>query len=192
MGLEHFRRLGAEAETLRVCDRNDADQAEYAERIAEAGVVWFSGGSPAYLASALEGTACFRALEEANRNGAAVAGSSGGLGVMNAHLAFADAQPGSPSNGLGLAAPLRAMAHFDRMEVRRPEFLRRVLDNIAPGQTAVGVDEDTAVVWRDGAWQVMGHKRVVVYGEGERAIFRPGERVDLLPLPRRLLSNAAS
>src|SRR5688572_32491287 len=50
MGIKHFRRLGVEATPLRICDHDDADKVEYADRIAEAGIIWFSGGSPPYLA----------------------------------------------------------------------------------------------------------------------------------------------
>ena len=69
LGMAHFRKLGAQAEPLRICDREDADRPEHAERIAEAGLVWFSGGTPAYLAQAFDGTLCLQALEAANRRG---------------------------------------------------------------------------------------------------------------------------
>lgn len=191
MGVAHFHRLGVEAVPLRICDSADASNPEFAQRIAEAGIVWFSGGSPAYLAQSFHNTLCFQALEQANRRGAAVAGASGGLGVLNVHLPSLqpDAPPGP--TGLGLAAPVRAMAHFDRMEARRPEFVQRVIASLQPGQHAVGVDEDTALVWTDGRWQAMGHKRVVVFRpDGERLVFRPGDRVDVLPPPARTQSPA--
>ena len=202
MGIAHFARLGAEAIPLRICDRDDANRPEFAERIAEAGIVWFSGGSPPYLAQSFENTACFRALEVANRNGAAIAGSSGGLGVLNVHMpnpnpvvqnstAMGPAVRPDGITGLGLAAPIRAMAHFDRAEARRPEFVERTVQNLPPGNTAVGVDEDTALVWTSDGWRVMGHKRVVVYPVSrERVIFRPGEPVDLLPPPHRSTLSA--
>src|SRR5690606_38259202 len=85
-GVEHFRRLGVEAMPLRIKDRDDADREANAERIAEAGFVWFSGGSPVYLAQAFHQTRSWHALEAANRRGAVVAGASGGLGVLNADI----------------------------------------------------------------------------------------------------------
>jgi cyanophycinase len=203
LGVQHFRRLGAEATPLRICDRDDADRPEYAEPIAEAGLIWFSGGSPPYLAQSFHDTAAFRALEAANRRGAAVAGSSGGLGVLNAHIpATPGPVAGLPSTstwtldphrptGLGLAASIRAMAHFDRMEIRRPEGAERTVSALAPGQRAVGVDEDTALVWTGAEWRAMGHKRVVVYeSDMTRTIFHNGDRIDILPPPDRSLSPA--
>lgn len=200
MGVAHFARLGVEAQPLRIVDREDADRAENAELIAEAGIVWFSGGTAQYLAQSFYQTRSWQALELANRRGAAVAGSSGGLGVLNDHVpmppqaarvingrTIEQGAYGGP-NALGLGAPVRAMAHFDRMEARRPEFLERVLANVQPGQIAVGTDEDTALVWTGGEWRAMGHKRVVVFGQdGKRTVFHNGDRVQILPAPRRAM-----
>jgi cyanophycinase len=182
MGVAHFRRLGVEATPVRIKDRDDAGVAENAERIAEAGLVWFSGGSPVYLAQAFHETAAWHALEAANRRGAAVAGASGGLGVLNAHV------PGTDTEGptaLGLAAPVRALAHFDRAEQRRPEFIERIVASLQPGQMAIGVDEDTTVVWVDGAWRVMGHQRAVLFKDGQRITYRHDEIITDLPPPER-------
>jgi cyanophycinase len=203
MGIAHFKRLGVDAVPLRICDTADANLPENAEPIAEAGLVWFSGGSPVYLAQAFEDTLAFRTLEAANRRGTAVAGSSGGLGVLNAHIPLQQGPvPGLPSTstwtarpngstGLGLAAPVRAMAHFDRAELRRPEMAERTVSNLQPGQKAVGVDEDTAIVWHQGAWHVMGHKRAVVYeSDLSRTIFHNGDRIDILPPPVRSAAGA--
>ncbi|HWC29169.1 MAG TPA: Type 1 glutamine amidotransferase-like domain-containing protein, partial [Dehalococcoidia bacterium] len=149
MGVAHFQRLGVTATPLRIKDHDDASAAAHAERIAQAGFVWFSGGSPTYLARAFHETLCWQALDAANRRGTVVAGASGGLGVLNADIPAAD-NPGPTA--LGLAAPVRALAHFDRAEQRRPEFIERVVSSLRPGQVAVGVDEDTTVVWTDGVW----------------------------------------
>jgi cyanophycinase len=182
MGVAHFRRLGIEATPVRIKDSADADVAEHAERIAEAGLIWFSGGSPVYLAQAFHETASWTALEAANRRGAAVAGASGGLGVLNAHIPSADTE--GPT-ALGLAAPVRALAHFDRAEQRRPEFIERVVRSLQPGQMAIGVDEDTTVVWTADGWRVMGHQRAVLFKDGERIVYRHDEIIADLPPPER-------
>ena len=204
MGVAHFKKFGIDALPLRICDSADANLPQNAEPIAEAGLVWFSGGSPVYLAQAFENTLAFAALEEANRRGAAVAGSSGGLGVLNVHMPVQQGPvPGLPpssswkanpqgATGLGLASPVRAMAHFDRAELRRPEMIERTVSGLQPGQKAVGVDEDTALVWHESTWIAMGHKRVVVYeSDMTRTIFRHGERIDILPPPVRAQPAAA-
>lgn len=186
MGVEHFKRLGAEATPLRIKDHDDANIQANADMIAEAGLIWFSGGSPTYLAGAFHQTLCWHALESANRRGAVVAGASGGLGVLNAHVPNASPDAGPGPTALGLADPVRAMAHFDRAEQRRPEFIQRIVDSLLPGQVAVGVDEDTTLVWRDNQWRVMGHKRVVLFENGERSIFRHDDVIERIPVPSRV------
>jgi cyanophycinase len=193
MGVEHFRRLGVKAIPLRIKDHDDADLEANAGRIAAAGFVWFSGGSPVYLAQAFHETKSWHALEAANRNGAVVAGASGGLGVLNADvpaLARPEVEGGPPASptALGLADPIRAMAHFDRAEQRRPEFVQRVLDSLQPGQVAVGVDEDTALVWTQDRWRVIGHQRVVLFEHGDRAVYHHGDVLDRLPPPTRAVA----
>jgi cyanophycinase-like exopeptidase len=185
MGVEHFKRLGIDAVPVRIKDKDDANDGANAEIIDGAGLVWFSGGSAVYLAQAFEGTLAWVALEAANRRGAAVAGASGGLGVLNADVPALgqDTMPGVTA--LGLAAPVRAIAHFDRAEARRPEFVQRIVESVLPGQVAVGVDEDTTVVWTEGAWRAMGHKRVVVFADGGRQIYEHGDTVPELPRPQR-------
>jgi cyanophycinase len=185
MGVEHFKRLGVDAIPVRIKDRRDANIAVNAEVIENAGLVWFSGGSAVYLAQAFEGTLAWQALESANRRGAAVAGASGGLGVLNVDVPALgqDAMPGVTA--LGLAAPVRAIAHFDRAEARRPEFVQRIVESVLPGQVAVGVDEDTTVVWTEGAWRAMGHKRVVIFAGDGRQIYQHGDVVAELPRPER-------
>ena len=86
---------------------------------------------------------------------------------------------------------MRALAHFDRAEQRRPEFVQRVVDNLAPGQVAAGVDEDTALLWSEGAWRAMGHKRVVIFSpEGGRTVFNNGDVIDILPPPLRAAAGS--
>jgi cyanophycinase-like exopeptidase len=59
-----------------------------------------------------------------------------------------------------------------------------VADRVAAltaGQTLVGVDEDTALVRRDGIWRVEGRQRVWVLGpDGRRTPYGAGAAV---PLP---------
>jgi cyanophycinase len=186
MGVAHFKRLGVDARPVRIKDRDDANVQANADAIAGAGLVWFSGGSPIYLARSFDETLAFEALESANRAGAAVAGASGGLGVLNADIP-SEENPGPTA--LGLAAPVRAMAHFDRAEVRRPEFIERIVTSLQPGQAAIGVDEDTAVVWTDREWRVMGHKRAVLFTDSGREIYRNGDVVPGLPAPLRAISK---
>ncbi len=191
MGVRHFQKLGVEAMPVRIRNQEEANIEKHADIIASAGFVWFSGGSAAYLARAFDGTRAWQALRAANANGAAVAGASGGLGVLNPNVVQIglDLQPIPGPTGLGLAAPVRAMSHFDRFAERRPEMVQRAVENLASGQKLVGVDEDTAIVWSEGGWQAMGHKRVQVFAKGaEPILYRHGAVIDALPPPERDLT----
>jgi cyanophycinase len=188
MGVAHFRRHGVEAVPLRIADRADAANPLLAERIAEADFVWFSGGRAAYLAQTFHETAAWLALSQAHAAGAAIAGSSGGLGVLNPHLPDPDGPAEQPPTGLGLATPVRVMSHFDRLERRRPEALVRNLANLPAEQTLVGVEEDSALVWSDGAWRVIGHQRVHVFDrDGSRTTYEHGALIESLPPPARAI-----
>lgn len=82
------------------------------------------------------------------------------------------------------------MAHFDRMELRRPENVQRMIANLRPDHRVIGTDEDTAAVWTGSEWRVMGHKRVVVFLEdGRREIFSNGDIINPIPPPYRSLAD---
>jgi cyanophycinase len=193
LGVRHFHKLGIKATPVRIRDQNEADVDANAEKIAGAGFIWFSGGSAGYLARAFSGTRSWQALQAANLQGAAVAGASGGLGVLNPHVQQTglDLQPIPGPTGLGLAAPVRAMSHFDRFAARRPDMVQRVIDTLEEGQKLVGVDEDTAIVWSGGVWRVMGHKLVHVFANGaEPLVYRDGDVIEVLPPPDRARPSA--
>lgn len=193
LGVQHFRRLGVEALPVRIRDQDEANIEEHAKMIAEAAFIWFSGGSAGYLARAFDGTRAWQALQTANLNGAAVAGASGGLGVLNPNVPQVgpDGTTIAGPTGLGLAAPVRAMSHFDRFAARRPEMVERAVDSLAPGGKLVGVDEDTAIVWSEGVWRAMGHKRIQVFEKGAHPLlYHHGDVIESLPPPERAQLSA--
>ncbi len=62
LGVAQAARLGVEAVVLPVNDRHDADDPALAAQVAGAGLVYLSGGHPAYLAGTLRGTAVWAAI----------------------------------------------------------------------------------------------------------------------------------
>ncbi len=70
MGVAHFGALGAEVEPVMVRDRAGADDAAAAQAVGEADLIYLSGGKPAHLMDALDGTAVGRALAAAHGRGA--------------------------------------------------------------------------------------------------------------------------
>jgi cyanophycinase-like exopeptidase len=74
--------------------------------------------------------------------------------------------------GLGLVPDVAVVPHYDAF----PEPLSAAFALQAPrGITVLGIDEETAVVGRSGAWQVFGRGRVTVWRGRHRERFRKGE-----------------
>jgi cyanophycinase len=176
MGTAHFGQLGAEVEPVLVRDRPGADDPAAAQAIGEADLVYLSGGKPSYLMSVLDGTVVGRAIVEAHWRGAVLAGCSAGAMVLAAHafdfrlrLAM---WPLRWHNGFGFVPGASVIPHYDAW----PEPLSVLIALQAPrGSLVLGIDEETAVVGRDGSWQVHGRSRVTVWRGRRRDRYRAGD-----------------
>ena len=176
MGVAHFAELGAEVEPVLVRDRAGADDEAVAQAIGEADLVYLSGGKPAHLMNVLDGSGLGRALVQAHERGALIAGCSAGAMVLADH-AFGFRLRVAPwplhwRGGLGFAPGACVVPHYDAW----PEALSALIVLQAPrGSTVVGIDEETAVLGRHGAWQVHGRSRVTVWRGRRRVRYRSGE-----------------
>lgn len=183
LGRAHARRLGADAVPLVVRTRAEADDPAIAGAIDGAGLVYLSGGDPLFLAETLRDTLLWRAIEEAWRSGAALAGCSAGamaLGdwvpdVRRPLRAITSSTAGRP--GLGLLPQLRVLPHFDRFLGRMPDLLSRPFLRNSDGVTTVGIDEDTALVGGPERYVVRGRQSVWVLGNGRRRRVATGEEL---------------
>jgi cyanophycinase len=176
MGVSHFTELGAEVEPLLVRDRAGADDEGAAQAIGEADLIYLSGGKPAHLMSALDGSALGRAIVLAHQRGAVVAGCSAGAMVLAGHaFGFRFRLVPWPlrwRHGLGFAPRTCVVPHYDAW----PEAMSALIALQAPrGSTVLGIDEETAVVGRDGTWHVHGRSRVTVWRGRQRERYRSGE-----------------
>ena len=179
LGTEHYGRLGVEPVPLAVLDRRDADDPANAAAVAGAGLVYLSGGNPGYLADTLRGTAVLAAILAAWRAGAALAGCSAGACALTA--VAGDTQTGATRPGLAVVPELVVLPHFDRIEEWRPGIVDRSLGDLAPGQTLVGIDEDTALISGDGDWRVAGRQNVWIVDADGRRTPHPAGAVLALP-----------
>jgi cyanophycinase len=176
MGVAHFSGLGAEVEPVLVRDRAGADDAAAAQAVGEADLVYLSGGKPSHLLESLGSTAVGRALTDAHERGAALVGCSAGAMALAGH-AFDFRMRLMPfplrwARGLGFAPELSVVPHYDAW----PEPFSALIAFQAPrGSVVFGIDEHTAVVGRDGGWQVYGAARVTVWHGRRRERFRAGE-----------------
>ena len=168
-GTSHFRALGGDASALMVLSSDDARDSKYVERVAGAGVIYFTGGSPDHLLSVLQNSPLMEAVLQANESGAVLAGSSAGAMVMGSFMR-------RPSSGgwmeaLGIVPGVGILPHHER---RDPNDTWRELQNTAPsGLTILGVDARAGCLGNPGRWQVVGSGNVTVYRDGWQ-VFKPG------------------
>lgn len=177
MGVEHFAALGAEVEPVLVRNAIEADDEGAEQAIGEADLIYLSGGKPAWLRAAVDGTRVGMALLDAHLRGALIAGCSAGAMVLGARQAEFRGWRSLPwplrwGTGLGFAEGIAVLPHYDAW----PEPFVALMALQAPRDvTILGIDEDTAVVGRDGAWQVHGRARVTVWRGRHRERYRRGD-----------------
>jgi cyanophycinase len=176
MGAEHFTALGAEVEPVLVRDRFDADDAAHAQAIGEADLIYLSGGKPGHLTSTVVGSPVGSALLAAHARGATLVGcSAGAMTLADRHWDTRRRRLFWPlrwHEGLGLAPGASVIPHYDAF----PEPMAALVVLQSPrGLTTLGIDEETALVGRDGSWQVQGRGRVTVWRGRHRTRYRRGE-----------------
>jgi cyanophycinase len=169
LGARAAARIGVEQVVVPVGDRAGAMDEANAALIDGAGLVYLSGGNPAFLADTLRGSAVWTAILRAWHGGAALAGCSAGAMALSASLPDIR-RPWRPAlPGLGVVPMLEVLPHFDAFAARMPDLVLRRVAGAPPGVRLVGIDEDTALVagldgW-DGepagpgsVWQVHGRQ----------------------------------
>lgn len=180
LGRAQAERLGVEAVPVVVRDRAQADDPELAALVEGAGLVYLSGGSPAYCAATLRGTLVWAAAERAWRDGAALAGCSAGAMALTSWVPDLRHPGRAADPGLGVVPRVRVIPHFDRFLGWVPDLLTRYLARVPEGVAVVGVDEDTAVVWDGAAWTVAGRQSAWLLSRDGREGHPAGSTV---PLP---------
>jgi cyanophycinase len=181
MGVEHFTALGAEVEPVLVRNVEEGHDGAALQAIGEADLVYVSGGHPDHLLRVLRDSPLGPALGAAHARGAVVAGcSAGAMAIVGRTMDFRILPrlrlplpfPIKWPNGLSLVEGIAVLPHYDAW----PEPLSALVALQAPkGSVVLGIDEDTAVVGRNGAWQVHGVGRVTVWHGRHRERFRKGE-----------------
>lgn len=180
LGAAQADRLSVEQIPVVARDHEEADSPELAALVAGAGLIYLSGGNPAYLAKTLRGTQVFDAVVAAWQSGAALAGCSAGAIALTGWVPSFRALDRDPDPGLGILPQLRVLPHFDKMLGWVPDLLTRAVMRPPAGTTVIGIDEETAIVDMTGAghtWQVHGRQQAWVLADGPRRGFPAGSTV---------------
>ncbi|MCA1833609.1 MAG: Type 1 glutamine amidotransferase-like domain-containing protein [Actinomycetota bacterium] len=178
-GVEHFQRLGARASGLMVLNWAHADDPEFAAALESADLCYISGGKPARLLSALEGSALFRSMLILRRNGGWIVGSSAGAMVLGDWtLVHAPGSGhGTPTMwtiGLGILQGMAVVPHYDLWEEADG-----LAEEIESSCTVFGIAEDTAVLLDEGHGRVLGATRSCIRAAAVTRWIDPGGRFEL-------------
>ena len=141
----------------------DADAAAALRR---ATLIWMPGGDQNRFMQAIAGTGLDDVIRERHRSGVAVGGTSAGAAVLAEQMFTGDADLKSltagatvTAKGLGLWPEALIDQHFLKRQ-RDNRLISAVLDH--PALIGVGIDEATAVIVKDDAFDVIGKSSVVV------------------------------
>ncbi len=157
--LEPWTRGGvASAVLLHTRSRAKADEPGFARPLDDATGVWFSGGDQSRVTEVYLGTAVERALHAVLARGGVLGGTSAGAALMSRVMITGGQERATVGTGFGFLPG----AVVDQHALKRNR-VNRLLGVLAdhPDLVGVAVDEQTALVVRQGRWQVMGHSYVV-------------------------------
>lgn len=160
MAQEHYAALGAEVLEVDVRDRADATSLQYVADVAEAGLVYLSGGKPDHLSATLRATPLLDAVVEQWRRGAALAGCSAGAMSISAGWPPFLRVTGRWGTGLGLLPGIAVVPHFDLVRRMTLGAINRAGRHAPSGQRLLGIDEDTALVHGPAGWRTEGAGQV--------------------------------
>ncbi len=170
-GVTHFAKLGGVSEQLMVLEKLHAEDADLANAVTGAGVIYFTGGSPDHLLTVLRDSQLLKAILSAVDNGAVLAGSSAGAMVMGALMRRP--RLGQWVEGLGLTPGVAVLPHHERSD---PAETSKQLQSQVPSDiTVLGIDARTGCLGRPGSWRVVGSGKVTMYQGDKWAVFNASE-----------------
>ena len=172
MGIAHYEQLGIPAHVVPVRNHAEALDPAMATLIDGASMVFFSGGSPKYLAETLAGTPVWDAVLRLLDRGGVYAGCSAGAMIAGAvGLGFPFA------SGRGLLPTTAVGVHWDALSAWSVRWLRDLAPvRLSPGVRFIGIAENTAIASDGDAWRVFGAGEVEVRTDRDRHAFRQGDR----------------
>ena len=173
-GIRHFSGLGADAYGVEVIQRADAENPRMAAQLDGADVIYFTGGSPEHLYSALAGSPLLDAVIAANNAGVILAGSSAGAMVLGAVMRRPSS--GSPvSPALNVVRNVMTLPHHERSD---PEAtLAQLAGREYVGLTVLGIDGGSGMLLEPDGATSLGSGNVTVYRDGGWRRYAGGELV---------------
>jgi len=181
LGRVQGERLGVEVEFLEILSKQDAQDKELAELIADSALIYLSGGDPHHLADSLVGTPVLGAIYQGWASGSSLAGCSAGAMALSTHIPNFRFSKKSPTPGFNFLPNIRVIPHFDRFFRWIPESAAKVLMSTSDETVLIGIDELTALVNRSGEsdWQVIGSGSVHILSGAPSSQLAASARITL-------------
>jgi cyanophycinase len=139
---------------------------EAAAKLRRATLIWIPGGDQNRFMTAIQPTGLADVIRERHREGAAIGGTSAGAAVLAEAMFTGEADLKAITQGateiaagLAILPDLLIDQHFLKRQ-RDNRLISAVLDR--PTLVGVGIDESTAVIVKDRAFEVIGKSSVVV------------------------------
>ena len=164
-GADQGARIGCEVKYLPVLTREDAFNEQWIAEIKSAGLIYFSGGDPVYLAEVFADTPMWDAIVQSWREGVSLAGCSAGamafggkiIGIRRSHV----------TAGLNLLPEIEVIPHYDKFLGWLPDRVTAAIVRKDADTALLGIDENTALVLTD-KWRRYGTGKVhILRGEFE-------------------------
>jgi cyanophycinase len=180
MGVEHFKRLGADVRAVPVIDAESANDLEHASAVEEADVVYFSGGNPAYLHQTMKDSLVWKSAQKVWERGGVYAGCSAGAMILAREIPDFRAMGLRSISAFGVVPVAFVMPHFDAIPIFGKPMVATLRKRLKDGEMMVGVDEDTAIVGKLGEeWTVMGTAKAHTFTKGENKSYNAGDKFSL-------------
>lgn len=178
-GVRHFLDLGARSIALMVLDRSHAEDPDNVRAIRDADLLYISGGKPARLLDAIEGSPLWRGFLLARGAGAWLLGSSAGAMVLGDWTLVhrpedGDGTPTQWMPGLGMIQGAAVVPHFDAWTESEDLVLA-----LGGACDVFGIDEDTALLLEGGSARVLGAGAVRYIKASGRVTHRAGARFEI-------------
>jgi cyanophycinase len=163
-----FRRLGIKhVDVVDVSQRDDSFNEDSLKKIQTAHGLFFTGGDQLNITSLLGGTPLHNLIYERYKKGILIAGTSAGAAMMSSSMIISGSSDAPPKvSGVAIAPGMDLIdstiidTHFSQRGRHG-----RLLTAIAhyPQVLGLGIDERTAMVFRNGEFKVIGEGVVTVF-----------------------------
>jgi cyanophycinase len=159
LGKAQSDRIGSHCIYLPIHEREDAFNPDFLDLIANAGLIYFSGGDPHRVAEIFSGSPLWEEIIKQWSTGTSLAGCSAGAMAFGGSIMGLRRSSHSP--GLSLLPDIEVIPHYDKMLGWLPDRVASFVVRSDSQSVLLGIDEYTALVHTD-SWRRVGRGKVHV------------------------------